>query len=496
MAKSAFIVSLFYLIIPLAALPQKVSWSSPLSDWGKTDYIRIIGQNNDGFQVLRSNHPISTGQRVYSYRNTRLIVSLYSYDMRLLWEKTPEPLKKEARILTFVPVADKLAEISLEWDKQDNKFRMLSRFYNSSGVADTSYNVMAEDDIASVDDDSPVYITTSKDRKSFLISYKNKYESSSQNFTSLVCDSGFKVVKKSIFMIPLSAKYFNVSEFLLTNDRQVFLFGIKTDEEKRSRDPDRNYYTLYKDNGTDHWKEYVIRAPEKYLTDAGTAVDEMNKTIVVAGFYSDRTSFSSNGVFYYNVSLSQGNKETIGYSAFSGPILNKLIGERREFYNRDRSSYSIDKIILRNDGGAVIIAETVYTTEYSYYDYYMRHYVNRVYYHFDNIIEVSVSKDGNMPWLNVIRKEQTSENIDNEYVSYAFGTGRGKLRCVYNRYLKRNTQVMLSSTDVLGNEKEIDLFSEGEDVYILPGASKQVDENLLIIPAYKGKEFRLAGVSF
>jgi hypothetical protein len=151
---------------------------------------------------------------------------------------------------------------------------------------------------------------------------------------------------------------------------------------------------------------------------------------------------------------------------------------------------------LRNDGGAVIIAEAVYTTEYSYYDYYMRTFINRIYYHHDNVIQLSVNKDGSMTWANVIKKEQTSENRDDAYVSYAFAMSKGKLRCVYNRYLKRKTQVMLSSTDALGNEKLGELFSEDQDIFILPSAGKQVEENLLVIPAFKGKEFHLAGINF
>jgi hypothetical protein len=416
--------------------------------------------------------------------------------MRLLWEKAPEALKKDVRILAFVPVADKLTEISLECNKPEGKFKILSRFFNSAGLADTIYNVLTESDFSSVDDDATFRITASKDMNNFLIAYENEYENATQRYTALVCDDGFKVIKKSAIAIPLSKKYFNVSRFLVSNNRDVFLFGIKTAEEKRSRDPDRNFYTLYRDNGTEQWSEYPIRSPEKFLTDAGITVDEMNHKIVIAGFYSDKTSYSVAGAFYYTLNLTTGIVDSMGYSTFTAGFLYKFSAEQKENYNRELVNYSIDRIILRNDGGAVILAEAVYTTEYSYYDYYMRTFINRVYYHHDNIIQLSVNNDGSMKWSNVIKKEQTSENRDDAYVSYAFSMSKGKLRSVYNRYLKRKTQVMLSSTDALGNEKVAELFSEDQDIFILPGAAKQVDENLLVIPAFRGRDFLLAGVSF
>jgi hypothetical protein len=195
MGRFQIILLLFILCFKPEAFSQKVTWSSPLSE-SKLDYIKVMGQSDNGFYVLRSNHPISNDNEYNMHRNARFIVSFYDYDMRLLWEKNPTALKKDVRILTFVPVEDKLAELSLEWNKPDGKFRILSRFYNSDGSADTTYNVLTESDFSSVDDDAAFTIATSKDAGSFLIAYENEYEKSTQKYTTLVCDSQFKVIKK------------------------------------------------------------------------------------------------------------------------------------------------------------------------------------------------------------------------------------------------------------------------------------------------------------
>src|SRR5689334_15782629 len=168
----SFLLAVFW--IQPAAFSQKVTWSPLLSD-SKLDYIKVLGQNDNGFYVLRSNHPIGSNNQYSMHRNARFLVSFYNYDMRLLWEKNPQVLIKDVRVLTFIPVEDKLAELSLEWNKPEGKFKVLSRFYNADGSADTTYNVLNESDFSSVDDDAGFYISSSKDLNSFVIAYENEY---------------------------------------------------------------------------------------------------------------------------------------------------------------------------------------------------------------------------------------------------------------------------------------------------------------------------------
>ncbi|HLG36451.1 MAG TPA: hypothetical protein VI757_16355 [Bacteroidia bacterium] len=492
----AFLLGLI-IISAFASNAQKVIWSLPLSESSKLIYPKVTGQNEDGFYFVRSNHPVENENEIYSYRNNRFLVSFYDYDMRLLWEKAVVAGKKDTRIICFVSVDNYLKEISSEWNKAEKKFRLLTRSFDKAGTADTSYNTVAEEEINSVDNETSCFITASQGRNYFLIAYQTQSESNEQRYAVLLCDSSLHVLKKNMLHIPLSRKYFNPHQFKVSNSGDIFLFGVKTDSQKRSRDVDRNFFTLFcKPAINDSWNEYEIRGIEHFLTDAGVAVDELNHKLVVTGFYSDKTEYSIAGVFYYHLDLLSPAKNEIRFSSFAPSFLYKFLREQKENYNRELVNYSIDKIILRRDGGAVIVAESNYTSDYSYYDYYLRTYISRKYYHRDNIIQLSVNKDGTLLWSNVIQKEQTSDDDDNIFFSYTSAIAGGKIHCIYNRFLKRRTQVLQNNTDILGSEKSSALFSEEQDVYIMPSASKQVNENMLVIPAYKGKELRLAGIIF
>lgn len=491
--------SLIWLII-LGSFPshaQKVTWSAPLSESSKMNFSKVTGQNENGFYFIRSNHPVENESEIATYRNSRFMVSYYDFEMRMLWEKTVNAVKKDTRIVSFLSTENYLREIAAEWNKTDKKFRLLTRAFDSVGKPDSTYKTITEDELNSVDDESTYFISVSRDRQFVLIAYQTQSGNNEQRYAVLICNASLTIQKKSLLQIPVSRKYFNPYQFMISNNGNAFLFGARTDPEKRSRDVDRNFYTVFASTTTEtDWNEYVVRSTAHFLTDAGAALDELNNKVVVTGFYSDKTEHSTAGVFYFSIEPGSSAPNEIRFSYFDPSFLYKFLREQKENNNRELINYSIDKIILRKDGGAVIIAEANYTSDYSYYDYYLRTYISRQYHHRDNIIRLSVNKDGTILWSNMVSKEQTSEDDDNRFISYASAIAGEKIHCIYNRSLKRRTQVLQNNSDILGNEKSSALFSDEQDVFIMPSASKQVNENMLVVPAYKGKQFHLAGIIF
>src|SRR6266498_145682 len=88
---------LFWLIIlsSFSSGAQKVIWSAPLTESSKTDFTKVIGQNENGFYLVRSNHPVENENEIATYRNSRFLISYYDYELRLLWEKTDNAVKKD-----------------------------------------------------------------------------------------------------------------------------------------------------------------------------------------------------------------------------------------------------------------------------------------------------------------------------------------------------------------------------------------------------------------
>ena len=101
----------------------------------------------------------------------------------------------------------------------------------------------------------------------------------------------------------------------------------------------------------------------------------------------------------------------------------------------------MDQLILRNDGGALLIAEQYFVQEEydrnQFYDPYYSNYYNRNYndidyvYNYNDIIVVNIRPDGEIEWTARIPKRQVTTNDGGYYSSYAMSIVRSKIYFVF-----------------------------------------------------------------
>jgi hypothetical protein len=175
----------------------------------------------------------------------------------------------------------------------------------------------------------------------------------------------------------------------------------------------------------------------------------------------------------------------------NGDAQSKLVGERNSANGMGLFNYPIQKIIVRNDGGAVIVAEAQYLSEYSYYDYYTQSFNRRIEYHFDNIVLMSVSANGTIDWSQVIRKDQSSVDDEGLYASFAYAISPDAISIFLNGDIGRNNEVVLFSIDYKGSLSTKKITRQGENISLIPKSGKQVDESVLIVPGINKKRVYL-----
>jgi len=141
-------------------------------------------------------------------------------------------------------------------------------------------------------------------------------------------------------------------------------------------------------------------------------------------------------------------------------------------------NYYIDRLLLRKDGGAAVIAESYVESSRTFWDYYTQTMITHTYYRYGNIIAASFNPEGGMLWNNVIQKEQNSMDDDGYQSSYCSLITGGRFYAIFNKYIDRRSSVMIGWIDGQGN------------------AAKQVDESTMIIPAFRQNRFYLAKVTF
>ncbi|MEL7003934.1 MAG: hypothetical protein AAFN93_14525, partial [Bacteroidota bacterium] len=184
--------------------------------------------------------------------------------------------------------------------------------------------------------------------------------------------------------------------------------------------------------------------------------------------------------------------------------------------NVELYEYDLDRIILRGDGGAILIGEQYYikTVTSSYTDVNGT-FRNRsiTYYYYNDIIAINISPSGEIEWAEKIRKEQTTSSDGGFYSSYAMAVVKNKLYFIFNDnpknidrrgndrvytyYGGRESLVVLVTMNAKGEQKREPLFSTAEsEVIIRPKVSKQVARNKMILFGQKRKNQRFAQLTF
>lgn len=166
-----------------------------------------------------------------------------------------------------------------------------------------------------------------------------------------------------------------------------------------------------------------------------------DNNIVLAGFYSNRGVNSVKGVVYYVINgdtkqiIHQSTKE-FGFdfvtSNLSESKRNKLKDSTRKTALPELPKFNLDHLILRGDGGALLLAEQYDYSVYSYYDYFSRTYTNRYVYMYDDIVAVSINPEGNIDWATRVPKHQETMDDEGIYSSYCYAVSGDKLVFLYN----------------------------------------------------------------
>jgi hypothetical protein len=185
--------------------------------------------------------------------------------------------------------------------------------------------------------------------------------------------------------------------------------------------------------------------------------------------------------------------------------------------NVELYEYDLDELIVRSDGGVVMVGEQYYvrvvtvTTTDSKGNTTTR---TIYYYYYNDIIVVNISPEGNIEWVERIPKLQYSTNDGGYYSSYVLTVVNDRLLFVFNddprnafykgvgrpeTYRRgENGAVLLVEIDTEGNQERHTLVApRGRSVAITrPKVCEQVNSNELVIFAEAGKKTQFARVTF
>ncbi len=523
-------------------LPAKLTWGPDNNEPGNTMATKVVGITPDGFYILR--------QKVL--RNTngkpKVWVEFFNRDMKLVRSEEMD-LKYKRKPLEFENVVyfgGKLYLLTSFNNTAKKRNYLFKQDLNPKTLAlGKSLDMICETEARNKEVKGTFAYSISKDSSKLLIYNELPYEKKNpERFGFRVFDKDFQLLWEKNIILPYNDDKFTVEEYRVDNDGNVFLLGVLYEDNakwRRRGSPTYKYVVLsYMENGT-AFEEYRIDLPDKFITDLTFRIGNDGK-LVFSGFYSERGTYSVKGTYFFHIDPKDRAVLNRKATEFDFNFLTAFMSDRNkqkalEAVERndvhkapELYDYSLDELILRSDGGAVLVAEQYYVEQdfnnfnngffnpyYSpFYDpFYYNRYNQRqtdYYYHYNDIIVVNISPSGEIEWSARIPKRQETRNDGGYYSSYAMSTTRDGFFFLFNddgRNFGRNdgklytytggnnSVVSLAKVNIKG-EVSIAPLTTNRDAGVItrPKMCKQIGRREMAVLGERGRGYRFGSLKF
>lgn len=237
---------------------------------------------------------------------------------------------------------------------------------------------------------------------------------------------------------------------------------------------------------------------------AGTymKMDNLNNRIYIGGFYTDKKNGNYQGILYGYYDINTRTYENQKAIPFSEQLRNITGGRNTKKAFND---YQVKQLIVKNDGGFVLISEEIYTTTRNSYNpgmgYYSWYYPSMSSsvreYHYNDIMAISYDNSGNTDWHSFIRKEQYSQEDDGIFSSYALVNTGGAIGFVYNDFNTSVSRMKMAIMNERGQVTQKTLNNDrSETPDWLPRSGKQISSREIIIPCLLKRQICFAKIVF
>jgi len=373
----------------------------------------------------------------------------------------------------------------------------------------------------------------SRDSSKLMIIYSlPSKRNEADRFGFTIIDEDLEILFRKEIVLPVKDRLFDLSSYEVSNNGDVLLNGVQFETEikepKRFGKPNYFYRVFMVPADKDTIFSYKITQEDKYITDLKTSFNNVGD-VIGAGFYSDEGTTSIAGSYFFSLNQKTDKIENFNFKKFDLEFILEETDKRDAKTLKKRAEkgktvelyeYDLDKIILRDDGGALLLAEQYFVSSYNNtYDGFNRNRTldgGRSYnYNYNNIILVNINPDGSIEWNSKIPKRQNTFDDRGIHSSYTSAIVKDKIYLIYNdnpknlfhendkndRYysmiVNRDMITTLAVVDKSGKVKKAKLFSAHEaDIYLRPKICPQIASNELLLYGVKNRMNRFGRIIF
>ncbi len=521
------------------AVPASINWGPELAEPNKTMITKVLTSGGDLYAVRQkiSAQALTGNKKIYIEKYNSQMEQTKSEDITLKYKG------KHLDFEELISLNNNLFLLSSFHNKAKKKNYLFTQMINMRTLeSGKTLKKIGEIDTRGINKEGHFGLHISRDSSKVMIfsNIPNK-KGDPESFAVNVYNDQFEEVWSRNIRLPYNDDKFTVEEYRVDDRGNVYFLGVIYQDKAKSRrrgQPNYQYTILaYTNNGEDY-EEYKIKINDRFITDLTFRVADQGE-LICSGFYSDKGTYSVKGTYFFRLNPDTQEMYNSNFKEFDFDFLTALMSDRRKAKaeKAERSgntkkqaelySYSLDKLILRSDGGALLVAEQYFVerqndnNRYGYnYGYWGANPWNRgfndieYYYNYNDIIVVNIQPDGEIEWTARIPKRQETRNDGGYFSSYAMSIVRDKIYFIYNDNIRnfqqnnkrqnrihyfngRSSIIALAEISRDGSVITYPLASNREaGTLTRPKICKQIGRNTMAVYGERGRKFRFANLEF
>lgn len=469
---------------------QSFEWSNLQRYRNAAAYNRWIGQNDDGYYVLRSRYPEISG---------KIIIERYRQNMGLDYSKKLPGLKGS----NFISCQVRPHYLQLwktQYNPNNGKVEVKVQLLDNEAEPISEPTVVATTHPKAFGYKAEFYVQSDLHKLFSALVYTEAVQKQKTALVIQVMDTSLTIKQSARFTLPFDDEQFEIRQILLDTNGHCFILinGIDKQFEKNSPEYVGSYlYSLSPDR--DSVGQFYLNFEDTYLHHPIMSIDRLNHRLQVSGYYSLKSISQSKGLLDFVLELPNDKIIRHEFIPFTIDFAAELIGEKGAQAGNEPENLVVRNLIMRSDGGYLLIGEEFYVTQqsYTYYINGMPQVSSRNVYNFGKILVFSVSPFGHLESNQSIQKIQSSGNDFGHYSSFAVHKKSDQLLIIYNDKLRSPGDVMLYQIQANGKINVKPMFrNQNSYVTLVPLEAKQIDGNTLLIPSSKDRKFAFLKITF
>ncbi len=474
------IINLFFFVSPFFLFAQQITVSEEVSV--RTDMtFDFIGKIKDHFLILRSH-------------NNRQKVFAFNDKMRLAWKKEAPIDKKRVEVLGVVSNNTSFS-VFFKYRKKGHLYLGINKYNGTANLIDS----MTIKKIGHIFSERYTELISSEDENVILFfstSGRNKMDAFAFDMKRM------KVLWDNSFTLNDISFDDSYSEIFINNAGTLFLtFDINNRKSKLE-----NHHFVIFENSKQPEKlvRHFVKFPNALTYDVHYVFDNMNNNLVAGGLYALNNKGRAIGYFYLSIPSPAYTDYTLNLTPFDEPFMS-LVTNKEKKRIKGLENIVIQDVLLRRDGGAVIVAEKQYqyhkrgyNSPFGYNPFYEREPINvSTDFYNENLLIIACDKAGTPLWKKVLQKKQYARDTDYSFSSFFLMKTNLRLRFLYNDEIRYENTVSEYVVNTKGKayRKSI-LNTKNLDLRLLMTSAVQTGAKEVIVPSRSKNKLRLVKIAF